>query len=124
MSKGIMSKGDDIEERLVDFAVKIVNLCAHLPKSEAGKHIGGQLLRSGTSPAANYAEARGADRSKDFIHKLKISLKELNETRVWLKIIYKTEMQPESELQHIIQESDELCRIINASIKTTLARNK
>jgi hypothetical protein len=65
--KTFMSKGDDIEERLINFAVRIINLCAHLPKTQAGEHIGGQLLRSGTSPAANYAEARGAESDKDFI---------------------------------------------------------
>jgi four helix bundle protein len=117
-----MSKGDDIEERLIDFAVRVVNLCAHLPKTQAGKHIGGQLLRSGTSPAANYAEARGAESDKDFIHKLKISLKELNETRIWLKIILKSEMLPESRLQNIIAENDELGKIINSSIQTTLKK--
>jgi len=119
-----MSKGDDIEERLINFAVRVINLCACLPKTQAGQHIGQQILRSSTSPAANYAEARGAESDKDFIHKLKISLKELNETRVWLKIVYKTEMQPEHKLRNILTESDELCRIINASIKTTLARKK
>jgi len=117
-----MSKGDDIEERLIDFAVRVVNLCANLPKTEAGKHIGGQLLRSGTSPAANYAEARGAESDKDFIHKLKISLKELNETRIWLKIILKSKMLPESRLQNIITENNELGKIINASIQTTLKK--
>jgi four helix bundle protein len=118
-----MSKGDDIEERLIDFAVRIINLCAHLPQTQAGQHIGGQLLRSGTSPAANYAEARGAESDKDFVHKLKISLKELNETRVWLKIIAKSQMLPESRLHEIIAENDELGKIINASIRTIIKKN-
>jgi len=114
-----MSKGNDIEERLIDFAVRVINLCAHLPQTQAGQHIGGQL----SSPAANYAEARGAESDKDFVHKLKISLKELNETRVWLKIILKSKILPESRLQEIIAENDELGKIINASIRTTIARN-
>lgn len=113
-----MAKGDDIEERLVDFAVRIINLCSNLPKTPAGKHLAGQLLRSGTAPAAHYAEARSAESSKDFIHKLKICLKELNESRVWLKIIAKTKLLPAARLQDIATEADELCRIINASIKT------
>ncbi len=117
-----MAKGDDIEERLIDFAVRIVNLCSHLPKTPAGKHVGGQILRSDTSPAANYSEARSAESSRDFVHKLKIALKELNETRVWLKIIYKSEMQPVSMLRNILDESDELCRILNASIMTAKKR--
>ncbi len=119
-----MAKGDDIEDRLIDFAVRIVKLGGHLPKTQAGVHIGGQLLRSGTAPAAHYAEARGAESKKDFVHKLKLCLKELNESRVWLKIIARSEMEHASRLQNITQECDELCRIINSSIKTTIAKNK
>jgi four helix bundle protein len=114
-----MAKGDDIEERLIDFAVRVVRLSGELPKTEAGRHVGGQLLRSGTAPAAHYAEARGGESSKDFVHKLGVALKELNESRVWLKIIARSEMQPPSRLDDLTQECDELCRIINASIKTT-----
>ena len=114
-----MAKGDDIEERLIDFAVRIIKLCDSLPKTRTGNHIAGQLLRSGTAPAALYAEARGAESTKDFIHKLKLCLKELNESRVWLKIITKSEMLPTAKLSNISQECDELCKIVNASIKTT-----
>jgi four helix bundle protein len=117
-----MSKGDDIEERLVEFAVRIVTLCSQLPKTEIGKHFTRQLLRSGTSPAAHYAEARGAESDNDFVHKLRICLKELNESRVWLKIITKSEVFPENRLQNITDECDQLCRIINTSIKTVRAR--
>ncbi len=118
-----MAKGDDIEERLINFAVRIIKLCDSLPQTRAAGHIAGQLLRSGTAPAALYAEARGAESDRDFIHKLKICLKELNESRVWLKIIARSEMLPESRLQGITQECDELCRIINASVKTTKSRS-
>ncbi|HEY5885705.1 MAG TPA: four helix bundle protein [Pyrinomonadaceae bacterium] len=62
------SRADELEERLVDFAVRVIRLCASLPKTAAGKHISGQILRSGTSPAPNYAEARGAESQADFIH--------------------------------------------------------
>ena len=116
-----MAKGDDIAERLIDFAVEIVKTCSKLPKDYAGRHMANQLLRSGTAPAAHYAEARGAESTKDFIHKLKICLKELNETAVWLKIIKRSEMFPENQLRPIFQECVELSRIINASIKTTQA---
>ena len=75
-------RGDDIEERLINFAVRIIRVCDALTEDQSAQHIRGQLLRSGTSPAANYAEARGAESKKDFIHKLKIVLKELNETRI------------------------------------------
>ena len=113
-----MARGDDIEERLIDFAVRIIGVCNALPKTRGGNHFSGQLLRSGTSPAAHYAEARGAESRRDFVHKLKICLKELNETRVWLKIIAKSQLLPQERLVEIIQESDELCRIVNASVKT------
>lgn len=119
-----MAKGDDIEERLIDFAVRIVKLSDHLPKTRASSHIAGQLLRSGTAPAAHYAETRGAESTKDFAHKLRLCLKELNESRVWLKIITRSDMQPAARLRSISQECDELCRIINASIKTTISKNK
>ena len=72
------SQADDLEERLIDFAVRVIKVADALPKSPVGKHIAGQLLRSGTSPAPNYAEARGAESRADFVHKLKIALKELN----------------------------------------------
>jgi four helix bundle protein len=113
-----MAKGDDIENRLIDFAVPIVRVCNALPHSPAARHISGQLLRSGTSPAPNYAEARGAESKKDFVHKLKIVLKELNETRVWLKIVIRTEMLPEQRLEELLDECDQLCRIISSSIQT------
>ncbi len=117
-----MAKGDDIEERLIDFAVRVIKLCASLPKTPTGKHLSGQLVRSGTASAAHYAEARGAESTRDFVHKLRICLKELNESRVWLKIIIRSEMQPKARLSDLLQENDEFCRIINASIKTTRAR--
>ena len=118
-----MAKGDDIEERLIKFAVRIVKLCDQLPRTQAGRHVAGQLLRSGTAPAAHYAEARGAESTNDFVHKLKICLKELNEARTWLKITAGSEMLSEARLANITDECDELCRIINASIKTTQAKN-
>lgn len=114
-----MAKGDDIEARLIDFAVSIVMLCAKLPSSSVGQHLSHQLVRSGTSPAAHYAEARGAESRKDFIHKLKICSKELNESRVWLKIIAKTQMLTKDIWESILEENEQLCRIINASIRTS-----
>ena len=113
-----MAKGDDLETRLIDFAVSDMTLCDNLPKTPAGKHIAGQLLRSGTAPAALYAEARGAESTKDFIHKLKLCLKELNESQVWLKIVIKSKMHMDPTLGDLQQECSQLCRIINASIKT------
>jgi four helix bundle protein len=117
-----MAKGDNLEERLVDFAVMVIHLTDKTPDSRAGNHVAGQLLRSGTSPAAHYAEARGAESNNDFVHKLKVGLKELNESRVWLKVTIKSKMMPREDLSGIYQECDELCRIVNASIKTSKQR--
>ena len=119
-----MAKGDDIEERLIDFAVQIIQLCGQLPQNVSGQHITGQLVRSGTAPAAHYAEARGAESNRDFIHKLRMCLKELNETRVWLKIIQRSDLYSPAGVQSLTNECDQLCRIINASIKTTANRRR
>lgn len=113
-----MAKGDDIEERLIDFAVRIIRVCDALSNNPAERHIRGQLLRCGTSPAPNYGEARGAESGKDFVHKLKIVLKELNETRVWLKIMIRAKFLPEKRMEALLDECDQLCRIISASIQT------
>lgn len=117
-----MAKGDDIQDRLIDFAVSIIRLCAELPKTQAGRHMADQLLRSGTSPAPNYAEARSAESPQDFVHKLKITLKELNETSVWLQIIRRSDMLSPGQLDSVTAECQELSKIINASIKTVLAK--
>ena len=80
-------KANELEKRLIDFAVRVIKLSSKLPKTDAGRHIARQVLRSGTSPAPNYGEARGAESRADFVHKLGIVLKELNETLIWFKII-------------------------------------
>ena len=118
------SKADELEERLIDFAVRIIKLSARLPNTPAGKHISGQILRSGTSPAPNYGEARGAESHADFVHKLGIVLKELNETSIWLRVIQRSGLIKDQLLSDIIQETTELCRIFVASIKTTKSRNQ
>lgn len=119
-----MARGDDIEERLVVFAVRILKLCDALPANVVGAtHIRNQLVRSGTSPAPNYGEARGAESQKDFVHKLKVVLKELNESRVWLKIISRANFLPDSKLQGISDECDQLCRIISSSIQTAKTKH-
>ncbi len=113
------NKEFDLEERLIDFAVRIIKLAESLPKTKVGKHIEGQLLRCGTSPAPNYGEAQSAESRFDFIHKMKICLKELRETKVWLKIIIRAELiKPESKLSPLIEETDQLISIFYSSIKT------
>jgi len=112
------SRADELEERLIDFAVRIVKLSSCLPKTPAGKHIAGQILRSGTSPAPNYGEARGAESHADFVHKARIVLKELNETSIWLRMIERSCILKPELLTEIIQENNELCRIFTASLAT------
>ena len=122
-----MSKGKqeyDLEERLIDFAVRIIRTADSLPKSKAGRHISGQLIRSGTSPASNYGEAQSAESRADFIHKMKISLKELRETRVWLLIMHKADLiQPNSKLEPLLDENNQLISIFVVSIKTARQNN-
>ena len=113
-----MAKGDDIQERLIQFAARIIKVCDDLPNTTAGKHIARQLLRSGTAPAPHHGEARSAESPADFIHKLKIGIKELNETEVWLRIIIASEMQSQKKLASLMDECRQLQRILSASIKT------
>lgn len=117
-----MAKGDDLEERLIKFAVRIIRLCEAMPKTVAGRHLSGQLVRSGTSPAFNYGEARAAESPRDFVHKMRVVLKELNESHINLKIILHSELLPESQLENIMDECAQLCRIVNASIQTALKK--
>ena len=115
-------KGDDLADRLVEFAVRVIAVVDSLPKSSAGKHIGGQLLRCGTSPGANYEEARAAESKADFVHKLSIVHKELQESRFWLKVISRTKMLSGQELHKTIAEVEELCRIVGKSLSTARSR--
>jgi four helix bundle protein len=109
----------DLQERFIDYAVRIIRLCENLPETRAGKHICSQILRSGTSPAPNYGEAQGAASKADFVHKLKIALKELRETEVWLKILVRSEMIERSEkMDALLKETDELISIVFKSIGT------
>ena len=111
-------KAGDIEDRLIDFAVRVLNVTEALPNTKAGNHIAGQLVRSGTSPAPNYGEAQSAESRKDFIHKMKICLKELRETLIWLRIIERKTLCSPERLSDIIKECDELIAIFVASVKT------
>lgn len=109
----------DLEDRLIDFAVQIIRIAESLPKSQVGKHIAGQIIRSGTAPAANYGEAQGAESRTDFIHKMKISLKELRETKIWLLMIIRSGLlKASSKIDAIVGENDQLISIFVTSIKT------
>jgi four helix bundle protein len=109
----------DLQERLIDFAVQIIRIAESLPKTKVGNHIAGQLIRCGTSPAPNYGEAQSAESRSDFIHKMKICLKELRETMVWLIMIVRANLiKPATKLEPLIEENDELISIFVPSVKT------
>jgi four helix bundle protein len=123
ISEHSASLANELEERLVNFAVRIVKLSSCLPRTPAGKHVAGQILRSGTSPAPNYGEARGAESRADFVHKMRVVLKELNETSIWLRIIERSRLLKTELLVEIIQEKGDLCKIFAASLRTTRLEN-
>ena len=108
----------DLEDRLIDFSVRIINVIENLPNTKASNHIAGQLLRSGTSPAPNYGEAQSAESRKDFIHKMKVGLKELRESLVWLKVIERKPLCKPALMSGVLQECNELISIFTASVKT------
>jgi four helix bundle protein len=113
----------DLEERLLEFSVRTIRLTRQIESSEAGKHVAKQLLRSSASPLANHGEAQGAESAKDFIHKLKISLKELRETQRWLKLVKRVPLVDKPELlDDLLSETDQLIRIFVASINTAHSR--
>ncbi len=113
---------DALQRRLVSFAVKIIELVGHLPKTSAGRHVSGQILRSGTSPAPNYGEAGGAESRADFVHGLRTAVKELNETGIWLLIVLEARMVPTASVENLIKEDCELACILGASIRTAHAK--
>src|SRR5213594_3997892 len=106
----------DLEERLLEFSSRIIRLVDALPNTRAANHLAGQLLRCGTSPLGNHGEVQAAESRKDFIHKLKVCLKELKETRRWLRLLKKSKMLPEKNMVLILAESEELVRIFFASV--------
>ena len=109
----------DLEDRLIDFAVRIIKVARSLPNTKVGKHVSGQLIRCGTSPVPNYGEAQSAESRSDFIHKMKICLKELRETKVWLLMIMRASLiKPASQLDLLIDENDQLISIFVKSINT------
>jgi len=114
----------NLEERLLEFSIKIIRLTETMYNTKAGNHVAGQLLRSGTAPYPNHGEAQSAESANDFIHKLKISLKELRETQRWLVLIKKTPLTNDLMLTNeLLSECDELIRIFVSSIKTTRQNN-
>jgi len=116
------TKTDLVEERLIELAATIINFSAKIPRTAVGRHIALQMVRSATEAAANYGESRGAESRADFIHKLRIVEKELNETGIWLRILSKTSLVSATLIVAILAENTELSKIISASVKTARSR--
>lgn len=109
----------DLEERLINFAVLIIEIVEEMQNTKAANHLSGQLVRSGTSPALNYGEAQSAESRKDFIHKFKIVLKELRETFVCLRIIKRAKLYNSLEkIEATLTENNELIAIFVKSTNT------
>lgn len=113
----------DLEERLLVYSVRIINLVERLPNTKTANYVAGQLLRSGISPYPNHGEAQAAESPKDFIHKLRISLKELRETQRWLNLIQRVPLITKPELLDVVlKETEELIKIFVKSIQTSEKR--
>ena len=109
----------DLEDRLLDYAADIIRMVERLPHTRTGNHIADQILRSGTSPLPNHGEAQAAESKNDFVHKMSICLKELRETRRWLRLILRVYANKlSSETRPLLEETEELIMIFSASIKT------
>jgi four helix bundle protein len=108
----------DLEERLLEYAVRIIRLVDALPPTRAGRHVADQLLRCGTSPLANHGELQGAESRKDFIHKLGLCLKEIREARRWLRLVHRVPLLAPSKIDPLITETESLIKIFAASIRT------
>ena len=116
-----LAKSNDLQRRLNEFGARVTKVAKLLPKTEEGRYISKQILRSGLAAAPNYAEARAAESRADVVHKLRIALKELNETRSWLEQIVANGLFSREKMGKIIAENHELCWILAASIKTARA---
>jgi four helix bundle protein len=113
----------DLEDRLLNYAAAIIQLVDGMRPTPAGRHVAGQLLRSGTSPLGSHGEAQSAESTKDFIHKFKVALKELRESLRWLKLTARARLHEKAdEVGHLLDETDQLIRIFTASIHTAQKR--
>ncbi len=113
---------DQLSGRLWDFAARVGKVVDALPETRLGRHVAGQLVRCGTSAPPNYDESGAAESREDFVHKLSVALKELRETRGWLRFVVKAELLPMSKLGAAIDEAEQLCRILGKSVLTAKTR--
>ena len=118
MGMGMSCHPKDLEQRVADFAARVITVCENLPDRMGSKHLQDQLFRSATSVAANYAEACVPESRKDFAHKMGVALKELVETRMWLRIISNKRYVKPENLVSLMCELEELVKIFHSSIQT------
>jgi four helix bundle protein len=119
------SRTFNLEDRLIEFAVRMIRLAEALPKTRVGNHIAGQIVRSSTSPASNYGEAQSAESRPDFIHKMQVCLKELRETKVWLLIASRANLvNSASDLDALIDENIQLILIFATSVNTAKKKTR
>ena len=116
--EGVMTPGE-LAERLLDLAVRVAKVVDALPRTRMGRHVADQLMRSATAPAANYEEGCAAESRADFEHKLAIALKELRESRFWLRFIIKAQLLPSERMEDLLDECTQLGKIIGKSIATS-----
>ena len=115
-------KSARLAERTIDYGLAVIDYVEKLPRNAAGRHISDQLLRSATSVAANYAEASEAESADDFVHKVKIAMKELKESRVWL--LFARRLQPSASVERLMDESRQLVLMLGKSLVTATSRSK
>ena len=114
----------ELSDRLWQFAARIAKVVDALPDTRTGRHVAGQIVRSGTAAAPNYDEARSGESRADFVHKVNVALKELVETGGWLKFIILAELLPVKRVAVLVDEGDQLCRILGKSVATAKAAGK
>jgi four helix bundle protein len=112
----------DLEERLIEFVLKVDGVVEQLPNTRLANYLAGQIIRSGTSPALNYGEVQSAESQKDFIHEIHVVLKELRETRICLKIIRKKRYVDTSYVSSVLNENEELIAIFAKSSQTAKSK--
>jgi four helix bundle protein len=113
-----LQAGRDLSERPLGFAVRVGKAENTLPRTRLGRHIAGQLIRSGTSAAPNYEEGCAAESRADFVHKLSICLKELRESRFWIRLIIESDLLPKTKMADLQDECSQLCKILAQSLLT------
>lgn len=115
---------EELSDRLWAFAARTGKVVDALPETRLGRHVANQLVRSGTAAAPNYDEGRVGESRADFVHKVNVALKELVETRGWLKFIVTAQLLPASRIEVLLDECEQLCRILGKSVSTAKANGR